>query len=97
MGNNMLWKGDRVVGIIDWDHVSLRSAYDTASLGLWFGWDSVRHATTPEDFERAQLHLRIFPLQAVAYAIHHELDIAPDQPSGREKPTTGTRLTLVHA
>lgn len=77
MGNNMLWEDDRLVGIIDWDHACVADpAYDTASLGLWFGWDSVRHATTPEDFERAQLHSRIFPLQAVAYAIHHELDIA---------------------
>ena len=52
------------------------TAYEVASLGLWFGWSSVRDATDPESYERAKLHARIFPLQAIAYALHHELDAA---------------------
>lgn len=77
MGHNMLWEGDRLVGVIDWDHACMADpAYDTASLGLWFGWECARQATDAEDYERARLHARIFPLQAVAYALHHQLDTA---------------------
>ncbi|MDO4918554.1 phosphotransferase family protein [Kocuria sp.] len=77
MGSNMLWQGEHLVGVIDWDHACLSDpAYDVASLGLWFGWSSVRDATDEETLERARLHARIFPLQAVAYALHHELDTA---------------------
>ena len=36
----------------------------------------VRQATDEENYLRARLHSRIFPLQAVAYALHHELDTA---------------------
>lgn len=77
MGNNMLWQDNRLVGVIDWDHACMADAsYDTAALGLWFGWDCVRRATDAENYERARLHARIFPLQAVAYALHHQLDTA---------------------
>ncbi|WP_270238706.1 phosphotransferase family protein [Kocuria marina] len=77
MGSNMLWQDDHLVGVIDWDHASMSDpAYDVASLGLWFGWSSVRQATDEENYLRARLHSRIFPLQAVAYALHHELDTA---------------------
>lgn len=77
MGSNMLWQGEHLVGVIDWDHACLSDpAYDIASLGLWFGWPSVRDATDEVGYERARLHARIFPLQAVAYALHHELDAA---------------------
>ena len=77
MGSNMLWQGDQLVGVIDWDHACLGDpAYDIASLGLWFGWPTVRRAADGESYERARLHARIFPLQAVAYALHHELDSA---------------------
>ena len=77
MGHNMLWEDGRLVGVIDWDHACMADpAYDTASLGLWFGWECVRQATDAEDYERARLHARIFPLQAVAYALHHQLDAA---------------------
>ena len=77
MGSNMLWQDGRLVGVIDWDHACLGDpAYDVASLGLWFGWSSIRGATDEETYCRARLHARIFPLQAVAYALHHELDTA---------------------
>ena len=77
MGSNMLWQGEHLVGVIDWDHACLSDpAYDIASLGLWFGWPSVRDAMDEVGYERARLHARIFPLQAVAYALHHELDAA---------------------
>ena len=77
MGSNMLWDGEHLVGVIDWDHACMSDpAYEVASLGLWFGWSSVRDATDPESYERAKLHARIFPLQAIAYALHHELDAA---------------------
>ena len=77
MGSNMLWDGEHLVGVIDWDHACMSDpAYEVASLGLWFGWSSVRDATDPESYERAKLHARIFPVQAIAYALHHELDAA---------------------
>ena len=51
-------------------------AHDAASLGLWYGWDALRAAVSEGVYERARLHARTFPLQAVAYALHHDLDTA---------------------
>ena len=79
MGHNMLWDGDgdELTGIIDWDHACLSDpAHDAASLGLWYGWDTLRAAVSETVYERARLHARTFPLQAVAYALHHDLDTA---------------------
>jgi aminoglycoside phosphotransferase (APT) family kinase protein len=77
MGHNMLWENGEMTGVIDWDHSCLYDpAHDAASLALWYGWDSVRGAVGEAVYERALLHARTFPLQAVAYALHHELDTA---------------------
>ena len=77
MGHNMLWNGTELTGVIDWDHACLYDpAHDAASLGLWYGWDALRGAVSEGVYERARLHARTFPLQAVAYALHHDLDTA---------------------
>lgn len=77
MGHNMLWNGEELTGVIDWDHACLSDpAHDAASLGLWYGWDDLRAAVSEPVYERALLHARTFPLQAVAYALHHDLDTA---------------------
>lgn len=77
LGHNVLWDGEELTGIIDWDHACLSDpAHDAASLGLWHGWDVLREAVSEPVYERALLHSRTFPLQAVAYALHHDLDTA---------------------
>ncbi len=77
MGHNMLWNGEELTGVIDWDHACLSDpAHDAASLGLWYGWEVLRAAVSESVYERALLHARTFPLQAVAYALHHDLGTA---------------------
>jgi aminoglycoside phosphotransferase (APT) family kinase protein len=99
MGHNMLWDGEELTGIIDWDHACLYDpAHDAASLGLWYGWDALRGAVSEPVYERARLHARTFPLQAVAYAMHHELDTAQvNQAIARADEWIETHLRGVHA
>ncbi|MUN61784.1 phosphotransferase [Kocuria sediminis] len=99
MGHNMLWDGEELTGIIDWDHACLYDpAHDAASLGLWYGWDVLRAAVSEPVYERARLHARTFPLQAVAYAMHHELDTAQvNQAIARADEWIETHLRGVHA
>ncbi|GGG57349.1 phosphotransferase [Kocuria dechangensis] len=99
MGHNMLWDGEELTGIIDWDHACLYDpAHDAASLGLWYGWDTLRAAVSESVYERAQLHARTFPLQAVAYALHHDLDTAQvNQAIARADDWIETNLRGAHA
>lgn len=77
LGHNMLWDGEELAGVIDWDHACRYDpAHDAASLGLWYGWDTLRASVSEAVYERARLHARTFPLQAVAYALQHDLDTA---------------------
>ena len=99
MGHNMLWQDEELTGVIDWDHACLYDpAHDAASLGLWYGWDALRGAVSETVYERAQLHARTFPLQAVAYALHHDLDTAQvNQAVARADEWIETNLRGAHA
>lgn len=99
MGHNMLWDGEELTGIIDWDHACLYDpAHDAASLGLWYGWETLREAVSEQVHERARLHARTFPLQAVAYALHHDLDTAQvNQSVARADDWIEANLRRAHA
>ncbi|WP_145173268.1 phosphotransferase [uncultured Rothia sp.] len=71
-GHNILWNGDRLVGLIDWDHACIADpAYDWASLGNWYGWDSLKKSLSSVELERAKTISRKLALEAVAYSMHN--------------------------
>ncbi|WP_237243177.1 phosphotransferase [Rothia nasisuis] len=71
-GHNILWNGDKLVGVIDWDHASIGDpAVDHAALGNFYGWDSLTKALTTEQIERAQIVARLLPLQSLAYSMRN--------------------------
>ncbi|MFW0178985.1 phosphotransferase [Rothia sp. P7208] len=71
-GHNILWNGDKLTGVIDWDHATLADpAYDYASLGNWYGWDCLSSFLGEDEIHRAQIISRLVALEAVAYAIHN--------------------------
>lgn len=77
MCHNMIWQGEHLAGVIDWDHASLGdAAQDVATLALSFGWQSLARVLPPEIMDRARLHARIVPMQSVAYTLVQELDTA---------------------
>ncbi|ROZ62995.1 DUF1679 domain-containing protein [Kocuria soli] len=77
MNHNMLWQGDDLSGVIDWDHACLGDpAQDVATLALCFGWDTLERVVPPEILQRARLHARIIPMQSVAYTLVQEMDTA---------------------
>lgn len=68
-GHNILWRGEKLAGVIDWDHACLSDpAYDWASLGNWYGWESLTKALTPHELERAQVLSQLLALEAIAYS-----------------------------
>lgn len=69
-GHNILWNGERLTGVIDWDHATVSDpAFDYAALGNWYGWDSLKKALSAEQIHRAQIFSNLLALQAVAYGI----------------------------
>lgn len=71
-GHNILWQGDKLAGVIDWDHATIADpAIDLATLGNWYGWKSLRRAASEAEIERAQVLSRLLALQAVAYTINN--------------------------
>lgn len=69
-GDNVLWDGDRVVGVLDWD---LASAWDPAvdvACLAWHGWDTVRTVIDDDPtYERARTWYRVFGLEQIAAAL----------------------------
>lgn len=94
MSHNMLWQGDDLSGVIDWDHACLGDpAQDVASLALCFGWDTMDKVLPPEIMHRARLHSRIVPMQSVAYTLVQEMDTAQvNQAVNRADEWIDTRL-----
>lgn len=71
-GHNILWNGDKLVGVIDWDHATIADpGFDFASLGNYYGWDTLAKAATAEEVDRAKTIARLLPLQALAYTLSH--------------------------
>ncbi|QRZ62298.1 phosphotransferase [Rothia sp. ZJ932] len=71
-GHNILWQGDRLAGVIDWDHTTIGDpAFDLATLGNWYGWESLSKAVTPAEIDRARVLSRLLALQAVAYTLNN--------------------------
>lgn len=67
-GHNILWNGDKLVGVIDWDHATLGDpAVDHASLGNFYGWESLSKALDAPQIARAQRVAGLLPLQSLAY------------------------------
>lgn len=94
MSHNMVWQGDHLSGVIDWDHACLGDpAQDAASLALCFGWDTLDRVLPPEIMHRARLHSRIVPMQSVAYTLVQEMDTAQvNQAVNRADEWIDTRL-----
>lgn len=71
-GHNILWNGDKLVGVIDWDHASLGDpAVDHAALGNYYGWESMSKALTDTQLERAKIFSCLLPLQSLAYTMRN--------------------------
>lgn len=71
-GHNILWNGDKLVGVIDWDHASVGdAAVDHAALGNFYGWDSLAKALDDTQLERAKIVARLLPLQSLAYTMRN--------------------------
>ena len=71
-GSNMLFDGDQVTAILDWDLASVPDpADDVASLANWHGWQLLPQLANPELADRAEILRRSHPLQAVAFAYLH--------------------------
>jgi len=69
-GSNVLWAGDRVVGVLDWDLASLEDpAEDVASLAGWHGWELAPALADPGTVARAALFRAVAPLTVVAFAL----------------------------
>lgn len=65
-GDNVLWDGERVVGVLDWDLAAgWDLAVDAACLA-WHGWDTVREVVAEATYQRARTWYRVFGLQQVA-------------------------------
>lgn len=71
-GHNILWNGDKLVGVIDWDHATIGDpAIDHASLGNFYGWESLSKALTAEQLERARTYAALLPIQSLGYTMTH--------------------------
>lgn len=71
-GHNILWNGDKLVGVIDWDHATIGDpAIDHASLGNFYGWESLAKALTDEQLERARAYAALLPIQSLGYTMTH--------------------------
>lgn len=65
-GDNVLWAGERVVGVLDWDLAAgWDMAVDVACLA-WHGWPTVRRVVGDATYRRARTWYRIFGLQQIA-------------------------------
>lgn len=94
MSHNMIWDGDRLAGVIDWDHASLGDpAQDVATLAMSYGWAPLDRVLPSEITHRARLHARIMPMQSVAYTLVQDLDTAQvNQAVARADEWIDTRL-----
>lgn len=73
-GDNVLWHGERVVGVLDWDLAAgWDLAVDAACLA-WHGWSTVRQVVSEATYQRARTWYRVFGLQQIA------ADILADAP-----------------
>lgn len=71
-GSNMLFSGEQVTAVLDWDLASISDpADDVASLANWHGWELLPQLATPQLAGRAEILRRSHPLQAVAFAYVH--------------------------
>lgn len=71
-GSNMLFDGEQVTAVLDWDLASVSDpADDVASLANWHGWQLLPQLANPELADRAEILRRSHPLQAVAFAYVH--------------------------
>ncbi|WP_159622472.1 phosphotransferase family protein [Ruania rhizosphaerae] len=67
--HNLLWRGNDLVGVIDWDHAACGDpAIDVAPLIGAFGARALRSAFDPTIMDRAFLHRATLPLQVAAAA-----------------------------
>lgn len=66
-GDNVLWDGDEVTGVLDWD---LAAAWDPAvdiACLAWHGWDTVRQVVGEgAAYQRARTWYRVFGLEQIA-------------------------------
>ncbi|MEX3632140.1 aminoglycoside phosphotransferase family protein [Rothia sp. LK2492] len=71
-GSNMLFAGEQVTSVLDWDLASLSDpADDVASLANWHGWQLLPQLASPQLAGRAEILRQSHPLQAVAFAYVH--------------------------
>lgn len=71
-GSNMLFSGEQVTAVLDWDLASISDpADDVASLANWHGWQLLPQLASPQLAGRAEILRRSHPLQAVAFAYVH--------------------------
>jgi aminoglycoside phosphotransferase (APT) family kinase protein len=89
-GANMLWRSERVVGVLDWDLTAEDDpAEDLASLLGWHGWQMGPEIADGETLARAALFRRCFPIMVVGFAV---LRARPDVEVDRVTARAAARL-----
>ena len=69
-GHNILWRKEKISGVIDWDHASIGDpSWDIASAGNWFGWETMTRCVGKEWAARGKVLQRLTPLQSVGYTV----------------------------
>lgn len=87
-GSNVLWRGGRVAGVLDWDLAALDDpAEDAAALLWWHDWRLLGQVVDPETAARAEIIRASFPIQSVAFAHLHSA--TPDALAAAIERSTG--------
>jgi aminoglycoside phosphotransferase (APT) family kinase protein len=64
-GTNLLWDGDLLVGVLDWDLAFAGDqAYDVACLADGFGWTVLKNVFDPAVIERARVYRDAFLVES---------------------------------
>jgi len=90
-GANILWEGDRISGVLDWDLASADDpADDLAAVAGWFGWSAVERFASPAEIARAKIFHDSFPLQTLCFSLVND---RPDEEVDRATQKATRRLS----
>jgi aminoglycoside phosphotransferase (APT) family kinase protein len=79
-GTNLLWDGDRPVGVLDWDFAFVGdSAYDVACLADGFGWAMLEGVFGTAVVDRARIYRNAFLIESYLAQIRRGATSAADQ------------------
>lgn len=77
-GANVLWRNERVSGVLDWDLATYEDPEeDLASLAWWHGWELVDAIAPEREPGRAEAYRDLFPLQLIAFQVLNDRGSEP--------------------